>query len=79
MSSAGNSKETPNTKIYSNLESASCKFYRDNSERTANEESTRGTNTANLQKYEFFKDKKAYCGHEIDKDGLHNQITKLMQ
>lgn len=31
---------------------------------------------ANLQKCQFFKDKIAYCGHEIDKYGLHKSNTK---
>lgn len=70
MSSAGNSKEIPNTKIYSNLESASYKFYREiNSERCAIEESTRGTIRGKIHKI-------ANCDHEIDKDGLHKSNTK---
>ena len=31
---------------------------------------------ANLEKCEFFKDKISYCGHVIDKDGLHKSSEK---
>ncbi|XP_061186771.1 uncharacterized protein K02A2.6-like [Saccostrea echinata] len=32
---------------------------------------------ANLEKCEFFKDKISYCGHVIDKDGLHKSSDKI--
>lgn len=31
---------------------------------------------ANLDKCEFFKDQISYCGHVIDKDGLHKSDEK---